>query len=428
MSGPSEQHTSATESGSGPKTSKTAAVSAPEGTVTALDLTKVVPLALEVGWTIDVLFGRLQQQAQSGSQKLLTEHELDRSDRLVLETDRLECLLARLAALVPSDAHPIPTDIVEKVRGALDQNEEANAAASAAGMESDSSAGSDAGPTAAPASGDALHAVLQTANLELLESLSCASRQAEVAYQLGRSLRETVNPPRSVHGTFTIAVVAELSRRRIAKLQQWLASLADDLPSDSGQLVSTSLGRWSTYVSTVIGPAPGQLKPGASADHMAVEIRLALLDQGDVWLNLLTGAESTDGLLTPEGYVAAGEAALSRTVRIVRRVVTHYWVALFVLALALAAVLYISARYLGGAAKVWTQIAAIAGSLGITAKGIGSSVGRLSEAAERPIYRAEELDAKAWALTTLPAVRLNSEGVRNLRRAGIQGSQPLGRS
>ena len=102
---------------------------------------------------------------------------------------------------------------------------------------------------------------------------------------------------------------------------------------------------------------------------------------------------------------------MSRTVRIVRRVVLHYWVALVVLAVAVAAVMYFAARYLGGAAKVWTVIATIASALGVTAKGIGTSVTHLSEAAERPIYRQEEVDAMAWAITTLPSVQVTNDGV-----------------
>jgi hypothetical protein len=105
----------------------------------------------------------------------------------------------------------------------------------------------------------------------------------------------------------------------------------------------------------------------------------------------------------------------------------HYWFALLILALALAGVLFVSARYMGGASKVWTQIAAVAGALGVTAKGIGGGVSRLSEQAAKPIYRLEEIDAMAWAVTTLPTVEdLDHEGVRTLRRNGIQGAGPLG--
>ena len=152
----------------------------------------------------------------------------------------------------------------------------------------------------------------------------------------------------------------------------------------------------------------------------------ALLNQGDVWLNLLTGAEATAGLLTPEACVAAGEAALSRTVRIIRRVVLHYWVAFLLLAAALGVIIWLAADNLSGAAKVWTQIAAIAGALGVSTKGVANGVVRMSGSAEKPIYQAEKLDAMAWAITTLPRVKLDNRGVRALRRSGIQRSSPLG--
>ena len=168
------------------------------------------------------------------------------------------------------------------------------------------------------------------------------------------------------------------------------------------------------------------MSPDNSTEKVVGKIFRSLLVQGDVWLNILTGAESTSGLLTPEAYVAAGEAALSRTVRIVRRIILHYWVAFFVLAVAMVAVIFSAAHNLSGAGKVWTQIGAIAGTFGVSVKGIKVRVARLSGAAEKPIYQSETLDAMAWAVTTLPRVKLNHSGVRALRRSGIQRSRPLG--
>jgi len=99
------------------------------------------------------------------------------------------------------------------------------------------------------------------------------------------------------------------------------------------------------------------------------------LQQGDVWLNLLVGTQILDGLLTPEAHVAAGEAALARSARIIRRVVRHYWVAIALLVLAAAGLTAWAGVYLTGAGKVWTQIATIGSVLGITAKGIGNRMG-----------------------------------------------------
>ena len=152
-----------------------------------------------------------------------------------------------------------------------------------------------------------------------------------------------------------------------------------------------------------------------------------LLPQGDIWLMLLTGARSAAGLLSPEAYAAAGEVALRRSAAIVRRVLRHYWAALLVVAAALAGILYLTSSTLSGAAAAWTSIAAIAGSLGISANAITSTMARLAAEAERPVFAMSEEDAMAWSITGLPAVNLKYRGVRQLRKAGIAPTSSLGR-
>jgi cell wall assembly regulator SMI1 len=83
---------------------------------------------------------------------------------------------------------------------------------------------------------------------------------------------------------------------------------------------------------------------------------------------------------------------------------------------------------LSGAGKVWTQIAAVASALGVTARGIGTTMAKLSKEAEKPIFGLEKIDAMAWAVTSIPVeLKLNNQGVRALRRSGILPSAPLGR-
>jgi hypothetical protein len=354
-----------------------------------------------------VLFGFIRDNQDQSADQLPTENELSEIDRVSVEIARLHSLLTRLAAALPV-SNPVLDASVSDLEAAW------------------------AKPPDGLTSKHALQAVLRERNLAYLRTFAGIDHSLTLAYQVGRSLRDTANPPvrgERTNADILAALEAQLRRARIAKLQEWLATLAPHLSDAPAAVVAASIGRWSDFGYTVFDDtAPGALKGNnASAkEALAPTFTHFLLDQGDVWRNLLVGAESTSGLLTPEAYVAAGEAALSRTVRIVKRVILHYWVALVVLAVALAAIMYLAARYLGGAAKVWTQIAAIAGALGVTAKGIGTSVAHLSEAAERPIYRKEELDAMAWAITTLPPVKVTNGGVRALRRSGIERSAPLG--
>ena len=426
---------------------------------------EAIPLAVDIGWTMAVLFGELQPtlmtRRSAVDDRLPTANELSPEDRMVLEGNRLNALLARLKTLLEDSSSPDvdlkPVDLTN----------------------------------ASNPSGEGKQVILTKANLRILTSLACAGREYGVAYQLGRSLRDTANPPprpvaaadqdqpeiktrvdalkasaqwqaeQAKKGLAAEAMPAEagkqakdeaaarealrhqLSRPRVSTLQEWLSTLTPYLPANTATIVSVSIGRWSDLVSTIFDPStPGSLRrlqapsklnarsyQAPSQLEVTPDLVGSLLRQGDAWINLLVGAESTKGLLTPEGLVAAGEAALGRTARIVKRIVVHYWFALLILAAALAGALYVSATYLGGAAKVWTQIAAVAGALGVTAKGIGNTMTRLGQEAEKPIFSLEENDAMAWAVTTIPAnLKVSIRGVHALRRNGIRPTGPMGRS
>jgi hypothetical protein len=156
-------------------------------------------------------------------------------------------------------------------------------------------------------------------------------------------------------------------------------------------------------------------------------MRSLLLQQGDAWLMLLIGEEATAGLLTPEGYVAAGESALHRSGQIVRRVIRHYWAAFVLIAAALGAVLYLALTFLRGGGEVWTCIGAIVSSVGVSAQTVASRAARLASEAGKPVFQMSEEDAMAWAITTLPEADLTFQGVRKLRRAGVAPTSSLGR-
>jgi hypothetical protein len=412
---------------------------------------EAIVLAVDAGWTMALLFGELRPvvpgEQSDTSDRLPTEHELPREQRTQLEGKRINALLARLGALLSETPNPKPG--VPRVT---------------------LSAGSRA------ASGALDRAGLIQVNLEILEWLACAGREYGIAYQLGRSIRDTANPPVRQEGERSDAdkkaitaresqltpkkasedpqeaaqqqkdaedrsnwefgareaLTRQLSRARVTKVQEWLFTLTPYLPVDAAAIVGASIGRWADLTNTIfVTGSPGRLsRLGRQSElEVAGELTKSLLPQGDAWINLLVGAESSDGLLTPEAYVAAGEAALDRTARILRKIARRYWYVLAILAIAVAAALYFAARDVGGAAKVWTQIATVAAALGITAKGIGTAMARLSAGAEKPIYGLEKVDAMAWSVTTIPDdLKLTIRGVSALRQSGITPPSPMGRS
>ncbi|HKD88070.1 MAG TPA: hypothetical protein VKB62_06020 [Streptosporangiaceae bacterium] len=275
---------------------------------------------------------------------------------------------------------------------------------------------------------------LASLNLDILTALTAKQPEIQLAYELGRSLRDTANPP---DGTAK-GLAEQLAHRRIAKLQDWLAALSPEFPQLTAAVVAGSLGRWSDLASvTVVPNAAGQARvavPGLR--RLPAQERRApiaesmcsyLLQQGDVWLMLLIGELATSGLLTPEGYVTAGEAALRRSGAIVQGIIRHYWFGLLSVAAALGGMLFLAARYLEGGSKVWTSIAAIVGSLGVSAQTIASTASRLTAEATKPVLTMAEEDAMAWAITTLPPLTLTFRGVRHLRRAGVAPTASLSR-
>lgn len=404
-----------------------------------------VPLAFQLGWTMAVLY-RVDPAADAAPTqplKLPSEHELRGRAKLDLEMTRLTSLIDQLggtgapyantfkpgtAVLTPWMTPPNPAPAPPNPAPAAPKPAPAAAPISvpaAPDPPSPPPAAPNLAPAAPPSDRAALQRALIELNLSILENLIPCGGPVQVAYQAGRSLRDTVDPPGD---TDTGAFVSAFDRSRIATMQEWLSTLSTFFPLVSAQVVSVSIGRWADQVGVTLGDLPGALKGGQDKDKAAADMRPALFRQGDVWLALLTGGENAENLLSPEGYVAAGEAALSRTGRIVTSVLRHYWVAVVLVVAALGGILTLSALYLGGASRVWTSIAAIAGTLGISWKGIGAAIPKLAEHAEAPIYRLEKVDAIAWAITALPTSSVTSLGVHTLRQAGILKGAPLGRS
>jgi hypothetical protein len=360
---------------------------------------KSVQLALYAGWTMAVLYGAITGAREGRPPELPTVNELVPEERRKLELTRLRYLLT---GLLPDFA----------------------GLATLAGVP----AGDDLEAT------QTRESKLESLNLAILTALTAAQPEIQLAYELGRSLRATANPP---DGTAT-GLAEQLAHGRIAKLQDWLVTLSPEFPPLTAAVVAGSLGRWSDLATVTVDTNPARQArsrlPGLT--RLPAEDRRApiaqsmcayLLQQGDVWLRLLTGELATSGLLTPEGYVTAGEAALRRSGAIVRGIFRHYWLGLLCVAAALGATLFLAARYLGGASKVWTSIAAIVGALGVSAQTIASTSSRLTAEAERPVFAMAEEDAMAWAITTLPPLTLTFRGVRHLRRAGIAPTASLGR-
>ncbi len=369
---------------------------------------KPAVLALYAGWTMAVLYGTINGTGANRLSELPTVNELAPDQRRELEKTRLRHLLtdllsANFPGLATLDAVPVGDD-------------------------------EDAGAAQQESPRETRKNTLLVLNLQILTALTDTQPEIQLAYELGRSLRDTANPP---NGT-PKGLAVQLSHSRIAKLQEWLATLAPEFPQLTAAVVAASLGRWSDLAAvTVVEDEPAgarvrrlfrpRLPRSDKRETIAEQMVSYLLQQGDVWLMLLIGELETSGLLTPEGYVTAGESALRRTGAIVRSIIRHYWFGLLCVLAALFGALFLASRYLEGGGKVWTSIAAIVGACGVSAQTIASTASRLVSEAERPVFAMAEEDALAWAITTPPPLDLTFTGVRHLRRAGVAPTASLSR-
>ena len=97
-----------------------------------------------------------------------------------------------------------------------------------------------------PTSKQAIQALLRQRNLAITQTLAGIDHELGIAYQLGRSLPDAANPPvrgERNNANVLAALVAQLDRGRIAKLQEWLATLSPHLSDAPAAVVAASIGR-----------------------------------------------------------------------------------------------------------------------------------------------------------------------------------------
>lgn len=347
-------------------------------------------VAVQLGWTISVLHGDIRDSTANEPGPLPTLHELSADERRQLELGRLAHLLTFLKNF-PECASANLSDDISLLKGVNDISD--------------------------------FKSTLKRFNLQILKSLALTSPGIELAYELGRSIRDTVNPP-SAEDVLADELAKRLARERVAKIQDWLAALSVRFPAHAASIVSTSLGTWSDLSELTIAESASSLRRvrggmAAAKNAYAKTMREPLLEQGDLWLTLLAGALPTTGLLSPEGYLAAGEEALRHSVQILRTAIWKYRIAVAIVVILTAGILYLAYNNLVGAAKVWTSIATIAGFLGLSAKSASSWLGNASARAGVPLFNLAQEDAMARAITTIPEPPLKLLATRQLQRSGV---------
>jgi hypothetical protein len=242
---------------------------------------------------------------------------------------------------------------------------------------------------------------LYTLHKQLLNQTWSADFRLGKAYGLGRALADTTLIPQAADAA---SFRKQFNPYRIEELTDWLRELATALPDHSAHAVGHSLQQWTDWTAAHV-PQPAQRAAGTAAiddRNRGEEIDRCLRAQGRIWRALLSGEKRAEDLLKPADYVAAAQAVIDSTARLVvsfGRKWAHIILPALTLFIGLLVVFFV---YLNGAAKTATVITTLLAASGLTWKGLEKTLGQVLTRAEQPIWQMELARAAAVATTILP--------------------------
>jgi hypothetical protein len=225
-------------------------------------------------------------------------------------------------------------------------------------------------------------------HITILGRLTALDFRLGKSYGLGRALAETCFI--ESHSDLQ----AEFNPHRIAQLKEWLADLASALPAHSARATYLSLEQWTVW-------ADGQDESSWATDGTIT--KRALTRQGRLWRALLSGEKEGTDMLGIDDYTDAADRLVQQGKGVVKRLLERYKWFLLPFA-AVFTVLLLLAFFDESTSKALVALGGAAAALGISWKGIGSSLAGLSEQLRKPLWNAELDHAIAEAITVLPGV------------------------
>jgi hypothetical protein len=222
--------------------------------------------------------------------------------------------------------------------------------------------------------------LIRAFHVELLSTLTAADFRLGKAYGLGRALADTTRDPPEYKD--------ELGWPRVTTLTGWIRELATALPPHAANPVAESLEAWSRAV------AAGKVDDSSARRDLAA--------QGRVWRGLLSGERRATDVLEADDYVRAGVGMLRRTGGLALGAIAKYWwlalIAVVVFAVGIGLI-----TTSGNGLGIGAGAAAVLTSLGISWKGIGTSLGSATGKVEQPLWEAE-LDTVVYQRITGTAI------------------------
>lgn len=286
----------------------------------------------------------------------------------------------------------------------------------------------DIGPPAGAASprdegllaplGELLRARVLAIHHYLFTGLTAADGRVGKGYGLGRALADLcLRPAESSEAAFR----ADFDGR-LMTLTGWLQELKSVLPDHASESVANSIEVWRQWIESEKDETIwDEASPWVDVLHPRTTLSMvtfALVTQGNRWRAILTGETRATDLLEAEHYIAAGDALLRHLKILGRKFWTQYWHWFAGALVALFAVILAALFAAGNAAGAVASLGAAAATLGITWKGVQSTLGTAVKVVETPLWGAQVDLAVASALTILPTnapVKLEVPRERSLR-------------
>jgi hypothetical protein len=229
-------------------------------------------------------------------------------------------------------------------------------------------------------------------HMAILRECHADDRALGRAYELGRALADIC--PQEIDRK---AMAKQLNRYRLDELGRWLADLATRLPDHSSRAVRISMSRWK------IAAYEGESSKIFTKED-AGTVHRALDRQVQIWRSLLTGEKQAKEMLDTEGFARAVSFAVSDTRRLIFGYVWRFLPFVLVTLAILGAGIWGVTTY-EATSKVIASLTAIVGALGLSWKGIASTLGRVAGEIEEPIWQGSIDLVVADAITQAPARR-----------------------
>jgi hypothetical protein len=233
-------------------------------------------------------------------------------------------------------------------------------------------------------------------------SLGAADAHSGTALDLGRMLADTV-----LLATEPADYVREFGQYRLANSYGWLEDLHTSFPTHAADTVKGSMQVWQAWIHDHNGTAPA-----GQAEHL----KRALDLQGERWRRILSGEILADDLLSADDYRAAAADLFSRLRGLAGSFARRFWPVIGIISAATGAIIWAIVTFAAaGVTTIVALIATAAGSLGVSWKTIGATLGKVASKAEGPLWDAELIESLVIA-ATIPPQEMNRKSMSAMRK------------